>query len=465
MSTSYEQRLAARLPESARKAISVLQEAGKQAFVVGGFVRDAVLDRPCHDVDIATDALWYITRDCFIQAGIRVVETGAAHGTVTAIIDGDPIEITTFRTDGTYTDHRRPDSVRFVKSIEEDLSRRDYTVNAMAWNPATGLVDPFGGLGDIAARRMRCVGEPSRRFEEDALRIIRGTRFASQLAFDIEDKTACAIRGQAPQLGMVAVERIAQEYDKLVRGPNAVAVLRAFPEVAWQAVPHVRPMVGFDQRSRWHCYDVWEHCLHALELLPSDAPGVLRHATLLHDVGKPSCFTVDVEGRGHFYGHEEAGAKLIVEDFRRLRWQGDEVKLLEYLVRYHDRPIEPTPRGIRRALSRASDALNVDAQRACRALELLLMLKRADTVSHAPRAVPKRLRELEAVQAQFQAEVERGSAFCMADLAVNGRDLIAMGVPRGPQIGYILKRLLREVVDGVLPNESAALLARAAELM
>ncbi len=465
MSTSYEGRLAARLPESAHKAISILQAAGKQAFVVGGFVRDAVLDRPCHDVDIATDALWYITRDCFIQAGVRVVETGAAHGTVTAIIDGDPIEITTFRTDGTYTDHRRPDSVRFVKSIEEDLSRRDYTVNAMAWNPACGLVDPFGGLDDIAARRMRCVGEPARRFEEDALRIIRGVRFASQLTFDIEGQTAQAIKDQAPQLSLVAVERIAQEYDKLVAGPNAVAVLRAFPEVAWQAVPHIQPMVGFDQRSRWHCYDVWEHCLHALELLPDDAPGIIRHATLLHDIGKPSTFSVDTEGHGHFYGHEEAGSKLIVEDFKRLRWQGDEVKLLEYLVRYHDRPIEPTPRGIRRALARATDALNVDAQGAYRALRLLLMLKRADTVSHAPRAVPKRLKELDAVQTEFEAEIARGSVFCMADLAANGTDLMALGVPRGPQIGYILKRLLREVVDGVLPNERDALLARAAELM
>lgn len=465
MPTSYEERLAARLPESAKRAICVLQSAGKQAFVVGGFVRDAVLDRPCHDVDIATDALWYVTRDCFIQAGVRVVETGAAHGTVTAVIDGDPIEITTFRADGTYTDHRRPDSVRFVKSIEEDLSRRDYTVNAIAWNPALGLVDPFGGMDDIRARRIRCVGEPSRRFEEDALRIIRGARFASQLGFDVEERTAQAIRSQAPQLGLVAVERVAQEYDKLVCGAYAPSVLRAFPGVASQAVPHVEAMVGFDQRSRWHCYDVWEHCLHALELLESGAAGILRHATLLHDIGKPPTFTVGADGHGHFYGHEEAGARLVVEDFQRLRWPTGQLRILEYLVRYHDRPIEPTPRGIRRALARAADALNVDASGARDALGLLLQLKRADTMSHAPRAVAKRMRELEAVREEFEAELERGDAFCMADLGLGGDDLIALGVPRGPQIGYILRRLLREVVDGVTPNERAALLARAGELL
>ncbi len=465
MSTSYEQRLAQRLPESARRAICVLESCGKQAFVVGGFVRDAVLDRPCHDVDIATDALWYVTRDCFIQAGIRVVETGAAHGTVTAVIDGDPIEITTFRTDGTYTDHRRPDSVRFVKSIEEDLSRRDFTVNAIAWNPATGLVDPFGGLDDISARLIRCVGEPALRFEEDALRIIRGARFASQLGFDVEDATARAMESQADQLACVAAERISLEYDKLVRGPYAVAVLRAFPQVASQAVPHIADMVGFDQRSRWHCYDVWEHCLHALEFLDAGADGVLRHATLLHDIGKPPTFTVGADGHGHFYGHEEAGAKLIVEDFKRLRWPAGQVRLLEYLVRYHDRPIEPSPRGIRRALARAAESLNTDAAGARHALGLLLQLKRADTLSHAPRAVAKRLRELDAVQGEFEAETRRGDAFCMADLAVGGDDLIALGVPRGPQMGYILRRLLREVVDGVLANEPSVLLRRAGELM
>lgn len=461
MTVEFMQRLHNRLGPSAAKAIDVLEGAGYQAYVVGGFVRDAVLDRPCHDVDITTDSLWYNTRDCFIQAGMRVVDTGSAHGTVTVLIDGEPIEITTFRTDGTYSDHRRPDSVRFVKTVEEDLSRRDFTVNAMAWNPRRGFVDPFGGLQDLHAGVIRCVGEPARRFEEDALRILRAVRFSAQLGFAVDSQTASAIEAQANSLRDIACERRAQEYDKLVCGAHAVQALRAFPRVAWKVVPHIKQMVGFDQQSRWHCYDVWEHCLHALELLPADAPGVLRHATLLHDIGKPPTFTMGEDGHGHFYGHEEAGAKIVVEDLGRLRWRSDDLRLIEYLVRYHDRPIEPTARGVRRALARASTSLNVDADGARRAFTLMLQLKRADTLSHAPRAVAKRLREIEAVEAVFAEELARGAAFCLADLAVKGGDLIAIGVQPGPQMGYILKRLLREVVEGITPNEADALLGRA----
>lgn len=462
---TYEQRLAELLPPSARRAIEVLEAAGRQAFVVGGFVRDAVLGRACHDVDIATDALWYHTRDHFIQAGCKVVETGSAHGTVTVLIDGDPIEITTFRTDGTYSDHRRPDSVRFVKTIEEDLARRDFTVNALAWNPSRGLVDPFDGLGDIERRVVRCVGEPSGRFGEDALRILRCVRFASQLGFDVENATARAAHEGAGSLSAVAVERVAQEYGKVVCGPFAVGALREFPDVASMAVPHIAPMVGFDQMSRWHCYDVWEHCLHALACLGADAPSALLHATLLHDVGKPSTFTLGADGHGHFYGHEEAGARLLVQDYTHLRWPADEVRLMEYLVRYHDRPVEPTPRGVRRALARICTALHADSKGAREAFSELLQLKRADTLAHSRRAASKRMKELDQLQAQFDAQTQQGAAFCVTDLAVGGNDLLELGVERGPAVGYILRRLLREVVDDTLSNTPDALLARARYLM
>ena len=457
---TYEDRLAGLLPASARRALEVLEREGRQAYVVGGFVRDAVLGRPCHDVDIATDALWYHTRGYFIDAGYRVIETGSAHGTVTVLIDGDPIEITTYRTDGTYSDHRRPDTVRFVKNIEEDLARRDFTVNAVAWNPSLGLVDPFGGMDDMARRLIRCVGEPNRRFGEDALRIMRGVRFAAQLAFDVDPDTQAAIHANAGLLESVAVERIAQEWGKTVCAPHAVAALRAFPDIAALAVPHVAPMVGFDQKSRWHCYDVWEHCLHALGYLPADAPSALCHATLLHDIGKPSTFQLGEDGRGHFYGHEEAGARLLEQDYARLRWPGDEVRLMEYLVRYHDRPIEASPRGIRRALARANNALNAGPEGARDALGLLLKLKRADALAHSQRAIRKRMRELDQVEAAFAEELERGGAFCMADMAIDGNDLIELGVQRGPYVGYLLKRLLREVIDGDVANNRDALVAR-----
>ncbi len=456
---AYEDKLAELLPTSARRALEVLEREGKQAYVVGGFVRDAVLGRPCHDVDIATDALWYHTRGYFIDAGYRVIETGSAHGTVTVLIDGDPIEITTYRTDGTYSDHRRPDTVRFVKNIEEDLARRDFTVNSVAWNPRLGLVDPFGGMDDMSRRLIRCVGEPNRRFDEDALRIMRGVRFAAQLAFDIDPDTAAAIHANAGLLDKVAVERIAQEWDKVVCAPHAVAALRSFPDIAIVAVPHVAPMVGFDQKSRWHCYDVWEHCLHALSYLPADAPSALCHATLLHDIGKPSTFLLGEDGRGHFYGHEEAGARLLVQDYTRLRWPGEELRLMEYLVRHHDRPVEASPRGIRRALARANGALNTDAAGAREALGLLLKLKRADALAHSQRAIRKRMREIDHVDAAFAEELERGGAFCMADLAVDGNDLIELGVARGPYMGYLLRRLLHEVIEGDVPNDRDALVA------
>ena len=461
---TYEDKLAELLPASAQRALEVLEQQGKQAYVVGGFVRDAVLGRPCHDVDIATDALWYHTRGYFIDAGYRVIETGSAHGTVTVLIDSDPIEITTYRTDGTYSDHRRPDTVRFVKDIEEDLARRDFTVNSVAWNPRLGLVDPFGGMDDMAHRLIRCVGEPNRRFEEDALRIMRGVRFAAQLAFDVDPDTASAIHANAASLDTVAVERIAQEWDKTVCAPHAAVALRAFPDVAALAVPHVTPMVGFDQKSRWHCYDVWEHCLHALGHLHADAPSALCHATLLHDIGKPSTFLLGEDGRGHFYGHEEAGARLLAQDYARLRWPSDEVRLMEYLVRYHDRPVEASPRGIRRALARANNVLNAGADGAREALALLLKLKRADALAHSQRAIRKRMRELDQVEAAFAEEIERGGAFRVADLAIGGNDLIALGVERGPYMGYLLKRLLREVIDGEVPNTCDALTARVAAI-
>lgn len=450
--------MAGAAPEYALEAMDVLRRAGKQAYLVGGFVRDVLLGRPPHDVDVATDSLWYVTRDIFRNAGYAVAETGTAHGTVTVVMDGQPVEITTFRTEGSYMDHRRPSSVRFVSDIREDLARRDFTMNALAWNPEEGLVDPFGGLGDIARGAIKAVGDPCRRFDEDALRVIRAVRFRAQLGFHIEERTALAVHRHAEDLSLVSVERVAQEYDRLVRGPYAVEALREYPDVAAQAVPEIASMVGFDQCSRWHRYDVWEHCLHALGSLPAAAPPCVRHAVLLHDIGKPRTFVMGQDGNGHFYGHEEVGARLFKEAYRRLRWSSSELRVMEYLIRHHDGPIDPTPRGIRRALAKISACVAPRREDALRVFDWLLQLKYADTVSHAPRATDKRLHELALVREGLEAAIEGGVTFCLKDLALNGSDVVSLGVPAGPRVGSMLRAALGAVVDGEVENDHAALM-------
>ena len=447
------------VPAYAREALDVLLKAGKQAFVVGGFVRDALRGVEAHDVDMTTDALWYQTRDIFIERGYHVVETGVRHGTVTVFVGGRPVEITTFRTDGTYSDHRRPDSVRFVRNVEDDLARRDFTVNAMAWSPAAGLVDPFGGRADLEDHLVRAVGDPDRRFEEDALRILRGVRFASKLGFAVEDETSASMHEHGADLAHVAIERIAVEYDGIVQGKGAACALRSYADVAAYAVPAIIPMIGFDQRSRWHCYDVWEHCLHALEQLGPAAAPIVRHVVLLHDVGKPSTFTLGSDGRGHFYGHEEQGSRLARKIFTALRWRSSDVDRACCLIRLHDYRIDPSPKGVRRILARLSRSFAGAEAQAPQMFEELLQVKRADTLAHEPSCISKRMGEIDRVEATFRELMAGEATFCVRDLAVNGSDVIEAGVPQGPAVGRVLRRLLSEVIDGNLPNDRDALLS------
>ena len=286
---------------------------------------------------------------------MRVVETGVRHGTVTVLSGGLPVEVTTFRREGRYTDHRRPDRVEFTVDLGEDLARRDFTINAMAWEPS-GLTDPFGGRADLAAGVIRCVGEPERRFGEDALRLLRALRFAAQLDFRLEEGTAAGVRACAPQLACVSRERVAEELKRLVCGPAAGRVLLDCPEVlTGQVLPELAPAVGFDQRNPHHSYDVYTHCVRALERVPAE-PG-LRLAALLHDVGKPGCCTVDREGVGHFYGHAAAGAELADACLRRLRLDNALRERVVTLIRRHDLQLEPEPRLVKRWLGRLGPEL------------------------------------------------------------------------------------------------------------
>ena len=381
--------------------------------------------------------------------GERAVPTGLKHGTVTVRTEDQPVEVTTFRKDGAYRDHRRPETVTFTDSLEEDLRRRDFTVNAMALDLRGTFRDPFGGLGDLERGILRCVGEPERRFHEDALRILRGLRFSACLGFVLEEKTASAIREKKELLRDIAPERVWAELSRLLTGRWADEVLRAYPEVVGVFWPELLPMIGFDQRTRHHCYDVWEHTLHALAAVEPDV--VLRCTMLLHDVGKPETFTLDARGHGHFKGHPARSAALTEDMLRRLRVDNATRETVVRLVEWHDRNIPRTDQGLRRALRDLGEA---DLRR-------LLAVKRADNQAQAHQDLLGEIDKAEAILDRLLAE---GACVSLGQLAVRGGDLAALGL-RGPAIGRMLDLLLDRVVDGDVPNEREILLKTAAGLL
>ena len=432
------------IPGPVREILETLEAAGHRAWCVGGCVRDALLGRPPEDWDVTTAARPEATMALFRD---RAVPTGLRHGTVTVRTAAGGVEVTTLRRDGAYRDHRRPESVTFTGSLEEDLRRRDFTVNTFAADRTGRVLDPLNGRADLEAGVLRCVGDPDRRFTEDALRILRGLRFAAQLGFRIEPETAAAIRRNRELLGDIAPERIWTELKKLLTGDCAAEVLRAYPEVAGVFWPELLPMVGFDQRNRHHCYDVWEHTLHALAAVPPEAD--LRLTVLLHDIGKPNCFTVDEKGQGHFYGHSAESARLAGEMLRRLRADNATTETVVRLVTWHDKNIPRTRSGVARALGKLGE----------RDLRRLLDVKRADNLAQAPdyRFLQGEIDRAEAILDQLLAE---GACVSLGQLAVNGRDLLAMGLS-GPAVGRALRTLLDAVLEERLPNERAALLAAA----
>lgn len=430
------------IPGNVRAVLKTLEAAGHEAWCVGGCVRDSLLGRTPVDWDVAASALPEETLEAF---GSRALPTGLKHGTVTVKTESGPVEVTTYRIDGTYRDHRRPESVAFTRSLDADLGRRDFTVNAMALNLQGALRDPFGGREDLRRRILRCVGDPDRRFQEDALRILRGLRFAAALGLEIEPGTAAAIRRNREGLADVAAERIQTEFFKLLPGKRAAEILRGYPEVFGVFWPELLPMVGFDQRNRHHCYDVWEHTLHALAAVPEDL--VLRCTMLLHDVGKPDCFTLDEAGVGHFYGHPAVSRELADRMLRRLKCGTEFRETVVRLVEWHDRDIPRTDKSIRRALRILGE----------RDLRRLILVKRADNFGQAP-AYWDRQKELDKAEEILDRLLAEDACFSLKQLAVNGRDLLALGLS-GPAVGAALEELLGKVMDGTLPNEREALLA------
>ena len=436
------------MPQEVCSLLARLESAGYQGWAVGGCVRDTLRGAVPSDWDVTTDAR---PEQVMALFGPAALPTGLKHGTVTVRTGELHVEVTTFRRDGTYSDHRRPDAVQFSASLEEDLARRDLTVNAMAMDLRGRICDPFGGQEDLSRRVLRCVGDPLRRLDEDALRIMRTLRFAAVLGFTIEPETSAALHRRAPLLADIAAERILVEMNKLLTGEYMASVLLAYPDVLGVFLPELLPCVGFDQRNVHHCYDVWTHSVYAAAAIVPDA--ALRWAMLLHDIGKPDCFTVDEHGVGHFYGHPARSAELAEEICRRLRMDKKSAQRIVTLVRWHDRDIPRTEK----AVARAARQLGEDT------LRQLLAVKRADNraQSHLCRG---RAADIDRAEAILDDLVARRSCFSLRDLAVRGDDLTALGL-HGPAVGETLQKLLDAVMDGSVPNERPALLALAQKLI
>ena len=432
------------LPEDVKAILHTLQEAGYEAYAVGGCIRDSLLGRRPDDWDITTSAKPQETKALFG----RTIDTGIQHGTVTVMRHGRGYEVTTYRVDGEYEDGRHPKEVTFTASLKEDLRRRDFTVNAMAYNEEDGLVDLFGGRQDLEQKIIRCVGEANERFEEDALRIMRAVRFSAQLGFSIEERTKEAIRGHAERLRQVSAERIQVELTKLVISPNP-----DFLRIAWETgitavvLPEFDRLMEQPQNNPHHCFSVGEHTLHAMQAVRPDK--CLRLAMLLHDVAKPLCLTTDAEGIDHFHGHAQKGERMAAQILKRLRYDNHTTELVSRLVKWHDVAIAPEKKAVRRAASRMGKEL----------FPLILEVKAADLAAQSDYQRAEKQEWLEQLRSLYE-EIEReGDCLTIKDLAVNGRDLIQAGITPGPQLGLALQQLLEIVLEDPEKNTREYLLS------
>ena len=434
------------LSEAALTIIHQLNKAGFDAYAVGGCVRDHLRGIVPDDIDITTNALPAQTLDIFKE--YRVIPTGLQHGTVTVLIGDTPFEVTTYRTDGTYTDGRHPDSVTFTASLEEDLARRDFTVNAIAFHPEKGIADPFCGQEDLNRGILRCVGDPATRFSEDALRIARLVRFMSVLRFQAEPKTAQAAHALCDRLSLVAAERKRVELMKLLMGDGFLEAATAFPDVMCRLVPSLSPLVGLDQHNPHHSFDAYTHTIRAVQAAAKDP--VVRLAVLLHDLGKPQTFHTDEQGIGHFYGHPAVSEVLARETLTALRFDNATTDTVLTLVRKHDTPLTDNRKQIKRLLSK----LGKDT------LLRLLLVKEADASGCHENSAPP---DFTSVRALIDDICNSTECFTLHELAVNGHDLLSVGIPAGPLLGRVLHCLLEAVIDDRCPNDRDALLSLAKE--
>ena len=421
------------LPEKVKYIIDTIMEAGYEAYAVGGCIRDSILLREPSDWDITTSASPYQVKELFR----RTLDTGIKHGTVTVMLDKEGFEVTTYRIDGEYEDGRHPKEVTFTRNLTEDLKRRDFTINAMAYNEKDGLVDIFGGLDDIRNRIIRCVGNPLDRFSEDALRMMRAVRFSAQLGYQIEAETSKAISILASNLKKISAERIQTELVKLLISPNPDYLTKAY-ETGITAVilPEFDLCMQTEQRNPHHCYNVGVHTLEAVKAVRRDR--VLRLATLFHDMGKPSCLTTDEEGIDHFHGHPEVSEEIAGNILHRLKFDNDTIYMVKKLVRYHDQYIEPGEKNVRRAMGRMGEDV----------FPLLLEVKEADTLAQSNYLRREKEQNLKEVREVYRKILEENQCVSLKTLAVNGKDLMEQtGMKPGKELGETLAALLDLVID------------------
>lgn len=436
------------IPSKAAEIIQELAAHGFEAYAVGGCVRDSILGRKPEDWDITTSARPEQVKAIFP----RTVDTGIEHGTVTVLMDREHFEVTTYRVDGEYEDHRHPKEVTFTASLEEDLKRRDFTINAMAYNPETGLVDIFNGIEDLKNQVIRCVGDPGERFDEDALRILRAIRFSAQLGFQIDAATQRAMSERAKDLKEVSAERIRVELVKLLVSGHPEYIREACRlGITRVILPEYDRIVGVAQHTPNHIYDVEEHTILALKNIEADP--VLRLTMLFHDLGKPIVKKTDGD-RDIFYKHPEVSAEICRKILRRLKFDNHTLEKVYRLVKWHGLKYLPNDISVRRALNRVGSDIFED----------FIKVQRADISAKNPAVVPKKMKQLAEKEAIYRNIIRRGDCFAVRMLAVNGRDLLGAGIPQGPMLGAVLERLVERVIDEPELNDRERLLALAVEV-
>lgn len=428
--------------KTAGAILEKLDSLGFEAYFAGGCVRDFIMQRPIHDFDITTSALPAQVIEVFGKE--NTVPTGIAHGTVTVRCAGTSAEVTTYRIDGEYSDNRRPDSVTFTASLTEDLARRDFTMNALAMDLNGTVIDPFGGREDIARGMIRCVGDPAKRFTEDALRIMRALRFASQLGFTIDPATDIAVHTMKNRLSLISAERVREELDKLICGEYCVPVLLAHNDIITEIIPEFKSSVGFDQHTPYHKYTVWEHIVRAASAASADDL-TLRRALFFHDIGKPACARFDESGRGHFKGHDKVGADMAREIMHRLKYSNPAINSAVTLIANHSAKLR-TKADVLRMMYTVGDELFFK----------LMEMKKCDNSAKAESVLEENIffDELIALGSEIVSNNECRS---LKQLKIDGNDLSTLGLS-GAQIGQALHELLGDVFDEELPNERAALL-------
>lgn len=437
------------MPFQIRELLERLENAGFKAYLVGGCVRDSIMGKDPHDFDIATSALPNETERVF--ADCRVIETGIKHGTVTVLYKGLGIEITTFRVDGEYLDGRHPESVKFSTNIEDDLSRRDFTINGMAYGLKSGLVDPFGGQDDISAQTVRCIGDPDLRFSEDALRILRALRFAARLGFAINEDTKQSMLRHKSDLKKISKERIFSELQMILCGKDIKRVMLEFHEVFSVILPPLAQQVGYNQDSKYHNSTLYEHTARAVEAAPPEP--VIRLVMLFHDMGKPNCRINGENGEGHYYGHADESTRIADKLLRELKCDNYRRNMICQIVKYHDIPINLSRKHIKRMISKMGHEI----------FQYVMLAHMADDSAKADFVLPRVDEERRIIEIAEEI-VNSQSCLTVKDLAISGKDLSSMIEP-SPLMGKVLSKLLGEVLDEQLPNEKEALMRRAGEII